>query len=235
MDIRKMILRNRVNDYNKLVTFLEEYSDYYSDYAKEFILNNFEFFYKTGQVMDILSQLYDEFDMLTEERNHYKMLANKIVGLYGAGKNYLDAGSGYIPATARYIDIYQQRIGCGTIRAIDPTIIPRKIGNIKVIRDYLTIKTDIHDIDVITLTMPCELTELALTKARLEGKEVFAALCNCLPNNEYEFSFNYFNDVRAWHEKMYRLAKEQEYDGFEVYWEDACAPVPSPIIYSKRK
>lgn len=145
---------NSKNPLELLREYLNLYQAMYFPEAIEFIEDNFEEMILDKDKTDIVNQIYAELGLLPDEYNYYLGFAKIIGEKYGFKCNILEIGAGFFPILSKYIDLYQQELGCGTITTFDTKLVTSKLGNIKLHKEAFTEDMDVSNYDLIIATMP---------------------------------------------------------------------------------
>ncbi len=142
----------------KLEEYLKEYGHGYDSKALAFIRDNFLRYYHDFEHIDILSQIYSHISALSDDRDVYKKFMDFINEKYGLNQDILEVASGFFPTLAEKIDICQQSINKGSITAIDPFLIPTKLGNVKLCKSSFCGDMSLENYTLVTSMYPCEST-----------------------------------------------------------------------------
>jgi hypothetical protein len=224
----------RINSKAKLDEYLKIYGSYYNKYQLDSIHSFFPAFdYHIRRPNDLFDEIAGALDIIKPSENYYLTISKMIGDLYSYNINILDVGAGIFPIFSKYIDDEQKKIGRGTITAMDPLIIDKKIGNIHLIKDEFTSSTNIDKYDLIVSIKPCTCTQEIITRATVSNKEFFIALCGCEPFEMFDYDYDMTRE--EWIGLMYYLARRQEENGFTVYMEDSLINYPYPVIFTKKK
>lgn len=220
----------------KLEEYLKEYGHGYDSKASAFIRDNFLRYYHDFEHIDILSQIYSHISVLSDDRDVYKKFMNFINEKYGLNQDILEVGSGFFPTLAEKIDTYQQSINKGSITAIDPLLIPTKLGNVKLCKSSFCGDMSLENYTLVTSMYPCESTVRIIESANAQDKDFSLLTCGCTHFSVYELYYGGYSTVEDWQNYLYRLVKETSKSDRIIdidYLNDK--EVTTPIISSRKK
>ena len=218
----------------RLFRFLEEYGSYYSLSQIDNLRGNLvNYVYKRNYKNELFDEVAASIGVLDPKDNYYLSFYKMIGEIYGYDLNILEIGAGIFPILSKYIDDEQSRIGKGKITAIDPLVIDKKIGNIKLVRDEFKSGMDISDFDLIIAIRPCSATDMIVREAELASKNLFLALCSCQPYQMYDFDTDMYRD--EWINMEKYVMSRQKDNGFDVGIHDSLPNFPNPVMYTKKK
>lgn len=220
----------------KLEEYLKEYGHGYDSKTLAFIRDNFLRYYHDFEHIDILSQIYSHISALSDDRDVYKKFMNFINEKYGLNQDILEVGSGFFPTLAEKIDTYQQSINKGSITAIDPLLIPTKLGNVKLCKSSFCGDMSLKNYTLVTSMYPCESTVRIIESANAQDKDFSLLTCGCTHFPDYELYYGGYSTVEDWQNYLYRLAKKTSKSDRIIdidYLNDK--EVTTPIISSRKK
>lgn len=199
--------------YEKVTKFWQENKDKYPQWYQHELWEDISKDYNELNVPSEVLQIYDYLDLLKEEINIYKMVANYYFANFKEpyDRNILDIASGCIPSTAlRLKEGVALNGGKGKVTAYDPFILELKFPGILTNRKIFTEKTRIKKYDLLTATLPCDVTELIIRKAIENEKEFLIQLCPCVPDGYYPFV-----SYSAWTNRIYEYVKQNKRPEFQ--------------------
>lgn len=157
-------------------------------------LSIIERIYGLKDAISILRQIYAQNNLLIDNDNEYlKFFIYLLYKKYDLSGNILEIGGGVYPVLANYINMYQRKIGAGTITVMDPRLGISKLGEIKLVKDYFYKNCDISEYDLIISQSPCIITHDVIDSAIDNGKEFFVTLCKCLID-KYPYMLDFYSD-----------------------------------------
>lgn len=165
-------------DTKKFEKYMEKYGSAYSENARKFIGEN----YSNGlryniQMPDIINQIYSYLGELPDNKNIYIKILQMIEYYFTLNKDILEIGCGFFPELTRRIDLKQQELGVGSIKAFDENLVTTELGNIRLYKENYTSQNIPYNL--LLGFMPCEATELIIDKSAKDHKEYFLGMCGC--------------------------------------------------------
>lgn len=218
----------------KLKKYFEENAEFYDDFHISFTMENIEDYLNGGDEVDLLAQVaYAIGEKSRHKTTGHDRFFKYLIEHNGLGQDILEVSSGAYPILADKIDKYQTKIGKGTITAIDPLLIPTKLGNIKLNRSLFDKDTDISKYSLVTGYYPCEPTYDIIVKANEEDKDFTIALCGC---NHFNKVYPYFGmaGYNTWINFLYNTAMATVSHNREIVMEDV-EGFEYPLILSRIK
>lgn len=158
-----------------LENFLQHYDGKLDIRVKKYITRHISD--EENERISIISEIRSLCDYDNYEEDKYKNIFNELKNNYDLNCNVLEVGAGFFPVMSYYIDDYQKTNG--TISAIDPNIIDKKIGNVKLIKDKFSAESYKDDYDLIFGVYPCCATKEIILSANKLKKPFLIALCGC--------------------------------------------------------
>lgn len=186
-DIKKReTLRKRLEGY------LNEYREFYSEYALDEIEENFLNPYRPiRDSSDVLNQIYAYLGIFDVEKdNAYDIFIKLIKSRMNIHRNLLEVGCGYYPSLALRMLRHQKR---GSITAIDPLLVKEDFEGIKVIKTRLSKNFDITPYDMLYGLYPCDATLDMIELASDYDKDLCILACDC-----YETLDGELDDMNEW-------------------------------------
>lgn len=165
---------------SKINEYLDEYGKYYTSgelsYIKHHILRSI----RQYPQCDIINQIIELLGLVSDEKNVHRGFLDLVKKYHSLDQDILEVGSGYYPILSTYISEEQNKLGKGTITAMDPSSIKEDIPGIKVLKKSFSLQTDINPYKLILAYMPCEATIPLVKKANTSHKPFSIALCGCV-------------------------------------------------------
>lgn len=223
---------NKNKEYNKVLDYLKNHLEDYSDAEINYIVNNLDILENMKFVPDVLRQIYDEVGILEDEENLYIGFVDMLEENFDIDKNIVEVGGGVIPSLAKHISLRQKN---GTITVYDPRLSNSLDSNEQFIlkKEKFGENTKIEDFDLLIGFMPCQATEVLIKQATANRKDFMIALCEGR-HNEFD---DYF-DEDIWTSNMFYLAMSGiEENNLGIFIENDLKNYhdPYPVIYNKRK
>lgn len=226
------------SDLELLESFLDS-----CNYEKKDLIDIRENF-KKNMGIPMFRQIYAELGLISNEENEYYQILNFLKRNFDLGCNVLEICGGHYPILSKYIDIEQTRIQKGTITVYDPKLVVSKLGNVKLVKEDFSKKTDISKYDLIISQFPCNLFDDIVDSAAISNKDYFIALCECI-YKKYSSKIDlldwyFFEDYDPVRDILYNSVKEKErnygyFDNIDTSVGNIEVVCGSPVKYIKRK
>ena len=170
---------DRIYDSQKLNDFLDScnYSNGDRIQIVEFFLDEYS---NVASAPNLIRQVLAKLGILKNEENEYYKIFEFLMNNFDLDCNILEVGGGHYPILSEYIDIYQRKIGKGTITVMDPTLVVENLGKINLIKKPFNMNTDTTMYDKIISVRACEAFDAVVKKCALEDKGFFFAPCSCI-------------------------------------------------------
>lgn len=200
--------------------------------------------FKKDMKIPIFRQIYAELGLISNEENEYYQILKFLKRNFDLGCNVLEICGGHYPILSKYIDIEQTRIQKGTITVYDPKLAVSKLGNIKLVKEDFSKKTDISKYDLIVSQFPCDLFDDIVDSAVVADKDYFIALCDCIYKNYSSkidlLDWYFFEDYDPVIDILYSHINTKErsqghFDNLDTAVGSIDVACGSPIKYIKRK
>jgi len=216
----------------KVYNFVSKHKDWYSEYERNFLIQNATWGINYSFVPDILRQIYDETDLLQEDKNIYTAFLGLLRQQFDINRNLVEVGGGRIPSLAKKIQLVQTH---GSITVYDPKLCQLIEGkNLILKKESFTLHTDVSGKDMLIGFTPCEATETLLEMAFQHNLDFMIALSD---QAAYGSDLSDYDQWDIWQENiLYTAARGVEryglgtlqYASLEDYDD------PYPVIYNKR-
>ena len=218
----------------KISDFVNKHKDVFSEEELNFLSKNYLWGLRSNYVSCILTQLYDELNLIEEDKNVYLAFANLIDQIFGLEQNILEVGGGIFPRLATHIALKQKE---GTITVIDPRLskTTTNIPNLKLYKEKFSKNIIPKNTTLMVAQMPYGTTEAIIENACKNKMDFIIALGDAQIENsdwinediQYEWKAHIIYDAK-------KLIKENhlgtlEIESLEQYGSQY------PVIYNKRK
>lgn len=218
--------------YKKVRQYVREHLEDYSDLEIRYLISNAEMLEHTINLPDVMRQIYDELELLDDDKNAYKAFVDLLKDNFNINSNIIEVGGGVIPSVAKRISSMQET---GSVTVYDPKLSKSQSStdNLKLKKERFELNTDVSRADMIIGFMPCDATELLIRKAADNKLDFLVALCE---GGHYEFDD--FFDTEAWTESIICFASDKIKEnglGELVKTDLKAYGDPYPVIYNKRK
>lgn len=202
----------------KLLEYWIKHKDNYPKVIKEYLdVHLLDYINDARMIPDALFQIYAHLKIIKLEYNFYEMVAEFYCDYFSNpyDKEIIDVGCGCYPITS---EILQKRItaneGKGNITAYDPDLVITSLKPITLKKELFTDLTKLNDEAFLFGMFPCDATELMITKALKEKKELCIQLCNCVPE-KYKQSLSYEEWINLlYSEIVNNISSDFKYDLF---------------------
>lgn len=208
--------------------FLIEHPQDYSKEEQKLILNNCLWGRHSSVVTDILRQIYDELNLLEEDKNVYNQFLHVLEQKFSINTDIVEIGGGRIPNLSKKIALRQTS---GTITTYDnQLIIPQiSIPNWTLVKRRLLPNEQLKAKLLIGF-MPCEGTETAISLVKENHLDFMIALCGGVCHSEGSFL-----TPEEWASSMIYDAKQAAREaGLGEVKKTYIKGSPYPIIYNRR-
>lgn len=228
--IKEDISREEIKQ--KIQEFLVANSEHYSEYEKNFILNNYFWGRKSSFVPDILRQIYDDLNLLDDSKNIYNGFIDILESNFDFDQDIIEVGGGrIISGIAKRIALKQNK---GTVTVYDPLLFQTKndIPNLILKKEEFSRGTNISDAKLIYGFMPYFATKTIIQAATDRKIDFLIALCD----GYHERYDDIYSDY-SWHDDMMALAERRIIDnglGSLGVADLKDYNDPFPILYNKR-
>lgn len=232
VDIRHLNRKRENPKYQKVRDYVKEHVEDYSDLEIRYLVNNADMFEHTLNLPDVMRQIYDELDILEDNKNAYGAFVSILKDNFDIDRNIIEVGGGVIPSVAKKISAMQDT---GSVTVYDPKLSKsqKSTDNMILKKERFLLDTDVSGADMIIGFMPCDATELVIRKTCENKKDFLIALCE-----GGHFEFDDFFDTEAWTDAMFALAEDGIKEnglGELVKTDLKDYGDPYPVIYNKRK
>ncbi len=157
--------------------YIAKFGKFYSRDIINYIKENYKFGPNVEKLLDPLHQIYSYLEEIPEYKNIYIKILQMLEYYFTVNQDILEIGCGCFPELARRIDIRQQELKCGTIKAYDDKLVTTNLGRIQLYKERYVDQPIPYNL--LLGFMPCKATELIINKAAKDKKEYFLGLCGC--------------------------------------------------------
>lgn len=222
------------NSKQDIIDFVDSNLEMFDSFERSFI----KYYINRGKddlfLPDLIRELYDHFDIISEDRNIYLGFLKLLRKQFEIkDSNIIEVGGGIFPTLARRINTLQDK---GTIVVYDPRISGYESGNrkMRLVRKTFTPQTDVSYADLLIGFMPCKGAEALVESAITNEKDFMVALCEGGLHGE---PYDYFESDQEWIDSMiYRATRGiEDHNMGEIgiqYMKEYNNPYP--VIYNKR-
>lgn len=217
-----MTIETRLKLNHLLSQYKSKYEKYYPKSQFEFVMENFvKDFETTDGITSLLLQAYEECGLSEElQCNVYGNFINHLKTDCNINGDLLEVGCGIIPSLAKSLKKQQTS---GTITVMDPLVRIPKYGNLRIIQNNFTEKTDVSNYSLIYGTFTCEATIPMIKSSFEKDVDLYLLLCGC---SSGMFVFNYREYLFELDARMEDLSIETGRDFDILEYED----LPYPLI-----
>lgn len=183
---------------------------------------------------DLIRELYDQFGIVSDRKNIYLGFIDLLKENFDIqNSNIIEVGGGIFPCLGKRISLLQDR---GTITVYDPRLsfYEGEMEHLKLVGDFFTSSTDVHDTDLLIGFMPCKGAEALIESAVYNEIDFMLALCEGGPHGDY---YDYFESDEEWIDSiLYRAGRGIEDHHMGVLKTEFLKQYgdPYPIIYNKK-
>ena len=222
------------NRKDKIVHFLEEYPDIFTDIEKRYIMCYADALDKEKLIPDIIREVYDELSVIPDENNIYIGFMNLISEIYDIkDKKILEIGGGVLPRLGKRISTV---LDTGKIVVYDPRLshYEQSTDKMRLVKKEFRRDSSIDDADLIIGLMPCKAAEVIVDSAITNNVDFVLALCEGgFHGDEYDF----YESPEEWINSMISYTRREVEDkgmgqlkikSLEKYGS------PYPVIYNDR-
>ena len=220
---------------NRLELFLKVNKNNFSEEEKEILRKKIFWTKNSSLTIEILRQVSDELDILSEETNIYNGFAKLVQDNFNINRTIVEVASGKLPRLALKLVGLQTS---GEVIVYDPLLINKDYKEKKLVlkQEKLTKETIVPKDSLIVSFMPCESTLDVLEYATNNKLDFIVALCGC--NHYYSPYANYDDTLRDWYANVEYIARRGIEDNNlgefkKTYMKEFNNPYP--ILYNKRK
>lgn len=214
----------------KINKFLKEHEADYSEAEKDFILRNMEWGRKSCLVTDILRQIYDELDLLADDKNIYLGFMKLIEDIFGKNEKIVEVGGGRIPRLGTRLALANPN---STIVVYEQNLLKTTtpLENLKLKKENFTVNSDIAGTTLTCGFMPCEATLPQIQASCENGINFITALCDggnhqLLDTEEDDWEAHTIYEAK-------KLVKKYNLGDLKVTYMKEYQN-PYPVIYNKR-
>lgn len=214
----------------KIRQFLKEHPEGYSEIEKDFIVKNMEWGRNTCLVTDILRQIYDELNLLEENKNIYLGFMELIEKNFEKKDTIIEVGGGRLPRLGTRlalanpnskIVVYEQEL-LQTSSSL-PNLILKK--------ERFTVNSNVNGASLICGFMPCEATVAQIQTACEQGINFITALCDGGNHQLLDTEEDYWEEHIIYEAK--KLVKKHNLGDLKItYMKDYNNPYP--VIYNQK-
>lgn len=218
--------------HHQILKFLKEHEKDYTDSEKEFILKNYAWGMRSSLVPDILRQIYDELNLLEDNKNIYNGFLDLLDEHFDINQNIVEIGGGNIPSLGKKLASRQKK---GSVTVYDDKLITTNtnVPNLTLIKRRLSPKEELPKADMIIGFMPCEGTETAIHLAQNNKLDFMIAFCKGSCHNEALFSSSEDWELSMLYEARNAASKAGLGTVEKIYMKEYQNPYP--VIYNKRQ
>lgn len=218
----------------KLNNIINENKKSFTKEELDFISRNYLWGLRNNHAPCILSQIYDELDLIEDDKNIYLGFCNLIDNIFGLEHNILEVGGGIFPRLATHIALRQQK---GKITVIDPRLSKQNtnIPNLKLQKEQFSNNMIEDNTSLIIAQMPYGITEKIIKSACSRKIDFIIALGDAqIENSDWinediqkNWEANIIYDAR-------KLIEENNLGTLEIASLEEYGN-NYPVIYNKRK
>lgn len=157
--------------------FLTKYGNTYNEEALDYIISNYETDIDKVDRPAVMTEIYSSLDILSQNKNIYYYLFQKLTENHNIDKNILEIGTGRFPTLSKFIYKNQQLKNKGSITLYDPEFSIKFARKGRIIRQPLAQRINIESYDLITAIVPSNQAESIIKQAEKYKKGLFLVLC----------------------------------------------------------